>query len=188
MKRSPAHLLRNFFLFLIAGLACFRVCAQQAPQATQPTTTAAASVAPVLHFAFEEQVTLAEAIPFGETPIGKRNIVPITGGTFRGPQLRGKILPGGWDWQLVHPSGCFDLHADYMIQTDDGVLIHVVNEGRICPASNGAHETLLTTPVFEAPKGKYDWLNGGAYVGTVDGMSIDGKPGVRIRIFKASSN
>lgn len=141
--------------------------------------------APQLRLVFEEQVTLGADIPVGQTPIGKRNIVPITGGTFEGQGLRGKIMPGGWDWQLTHPSGCFDLHADYMIQTDDEVIIHVVNQGTICPNSSGRRDALFTTPAFEAPKGKYDWLNGGAYVGTVEGMKIGDKPGVRIRFFKA---
>jgi hypothetical protein len=141
--------------------------------------------APQLRFVFEEQVTLADGIPFGETPIGKRNIVPITGGSFSGPELQGKIMPGGWDWQLVNASGCLDLHADYMIQTGDGVMIHVVNQGLLCPNLSGKQEALLTSPAFEAPKGKYDWLNGGVYVGTVEGMKIDGKLAVRIRIYKA---
>ncbi|WP_204101414.1 DUF3237 domain-containing protein [Occallatibacter savannae] len=141
--------------------------------------------APQLRFTFEEQVTLAADIPVGETPMGKRNIVPITGGTFEGSGLHGKIMPGGWDWQLTHPSGCFDLHADYMIQTNDGVIIHVINQGMVCPNSAGKRDGLFTTPTFEAPKGKYDWLDGGVYVGTVEGMKIDGKPGVRIRFFKA---
>ena len=147
--------------------------------------TAAQPKPPQLRFVFEEQVTLAADIPVGDTPIGKRNIVHITGGTFEGPGLTGKIMPGGWDWQLTHPSGCFDLHADYMIQTDDGAIIHVVNAGMVCPNSSGKRDALLTSPVFEAPKGKYDWLNGGVYVGTVDVMKVEGKPAVRIRFFKA---
>ena len=157
-----------------------RFVAAQVPAANLPSP-------PQLKFVYEEQVTLASAIPVGETPMGKRNIVPITGGVFSGPGLKGKILPGGWDWQLTNASGCFSLHADYMIQTDDGAIIHVVNAGMVCPNSAGTRDAVLTTPVFEAPKGKYDWLNGGAYIGTLEGMTLDGKPAVRIRFFKAYS-
>ena len=160
------------------------ICATQL-SSTMQSQNSPEPKAPELRFVFEEQVTLAADIPVGETPIGKRNIVPITGGTFEGPTLRGKIMPGGWDWQLTNASGCFDLHADYMIQTDDEVIIHVVNQGMVCPNSSGKRDALFTIPAFEAPKGKYDWLNGGVYVGTVEGMKIDGKPGVRIRFFKA---
>jgi hypothetical protein len=171
-------------LRLFAGLAgmCLCVSVETFQAAAQKPTAASA---PHLRFVFEEQVTLAADLHVGETPIGKRNIVPITGGTFEGPGLHGKIMPGGWDWQLVNAGGCFDLHADYMIQTDDNVIIHVVNQGMVCPNSTGKQDAILTSPSFEAPKGKYDWLNGGVYVGTVEGMKIEGKPAVRIRFFKA---
>jgi len=144
--------------------------------------------APHLRFVYEEVVTLAANIPVGETPIGKRNIVPITGGTFDGPGLSGKVMPGGWDWQLTLASGCFQLHADYFIKTDDGVIIHVVNGGMVCPNSAGKRDTLFTSPQFEAPKGKYDWLNGGVFVGTLEVTRIDGKPAVHVRFFKAVSD
>lgn len=175
------HRLRPF-----ARIAAVLFCGvMQAMWMPAQTPAQSAPAAPRLQFVFEEQVTLAADVPVGETPIGKRNIVPITGGTFAGSGLHGKIMPGGWDWQLVNASGCFNLHADYMIQTDDGAIVHVVNQGMICPNSAGTKDAVLTSPVFEAPKGKYDWLNGGVYVGTVEGMKIDGKPGVRIRFFKA---
>jgi len=147
----------------------------------------ASPMPPKLSFVYEEQVTLGTGIPFGETPVGKRNIIPITGGTFSGPGIQGKIVPGGWDWQLASPGGCFSLHADYMIQTDDAVMIHVVNQGTVCANSRGEKDAMLTTPVFEAPKGKYDWLNGGVYVGTLETMMLEGKPAVRIRFFKAGA-
>lgn len=166
-----------FFAVLVFAL---RFVNAQAPASNLPAP-------PRLKFVYEEQVTLASPIPVGETPMGKRNIVPITGGTFSGPGLNGRILPGGWDWQLTNASGCFSLHADYMIQTDDGAIIHVVNAGMVCPNSAGKRDAILTTPVFEAPKGKYDWLNGGAYVGTLEVITLDGKPAVRIRFFKAYS-
>lgn len=171
-------------LRLSSGITALLLCAWGLP-AHLDAQNPAQPKPPQLRLVFEEQVTLAADIPVGETPIGKRNIVPITGGTFEGPGLRGKIMPGGWDWQLTHPSGCFDLHADYMIQTDDAAIIHVINQGMVCPNSSGKRDALFTTPTFEAPKGKYDWLNGGVYVGTVEGMKIDGKPAVRIRFFKA---
>jgi len=165
---------------LAAIVSCSRLLAiGQAAAAPQP---------PQLRFVYEETVTLAAGVPVGDTPIGKRNIVPITGGTFQGPDLRGKIMPGGWDWQLTLPSGCFQLHADYFIKTDDDVIIHVVNQGMVCPNSTGKREALFTSPQFEAPKGKYDWLNGGAFVGTLEAMQVDGKPAVHIRFYKAYGN
>jgi hypothetical protein len=175
---TDGRVVPGFALFLIARLLSVPLAAGQAAGTNLPAP-------PQLRFVYEEQVALASSIPVGETPMGKRNIVPITGGTFSGPGLKGKVLPGGWDWQLTNASGCFSLHADYMIETDDGVIIHVVNAGMVCPNTAGIQDAMLTTPAFEAPKGRYDWLNGGAYVGTLEGMKIDGKPAVRIRFFKA---
>ena len=44
------------------------------------------------------EITLAPAQEVGETPHGRRRIVPITGGSFRGERLSGRVLPGGADW------------------------------------------------------------------------------------------
>jgi Protein of unknown function (DUF3237) len=154
--------------------------------AQQPNSNSAAPQAdtPHLQFIFEEFVTLGPSTHPGETPFGDRNIVPITGGTFSGPSIRGKVLPGGWDWQLVTKSGCHSLQADYMIQTDDGAIINVVNKGISC-ASPGSNTRLFTTPTFEAPLGPHAWLNGGAFIGTLEIATVDGKPAVHIRFYEA---
>jgi len=62
-----------------------------------------------LEFAFEELVLLGTAMSPGNTAYGTRNIIPISGGTFAGPGLRGTIVPGGWDWQLTRADGCIDV-------------------------------------------------------------------------------
>lgn len=140
---------------------------------------------PRLEFAFEEIVTLGQAIPVGETPLGRRNIVPITGGTFSGPGIEGSIIAGGWDWQLARSDGCTEIEADYMIRTNDGVVINVVNVGALCPPEPGATTPAKTQPRFEAPKGKYDWLNRNAFVGTLEIAPGAAGPAVRIRFYKA---
>ena len=139
---------------------------------------------PKLEFVLEELVTLGPSVHPGQTPLGERNIVPITGGPFSGPDLRGKIVPGSWDWQLSTKDGCTAIQANYMIQTDDGQVINVDNRGTLCGASE-KHQRNFTSPRFEAPLGKYDWLNTGAYVGTLEVTEVNGKPAVRIRFYKA---
>jgi hypothetical protein len=147
---------------------------------------AAEPAPPIMQFVFEEQVALAAAIPAGKTPYGERNIIPITGGTFAGPEIKGTIIPGGWDWQLRRADGCLDVKADYMLRTDDGVIINVVNTGVICRPQDGKPMPIRTHPKFEAPLGKYAWLGQTAFIGTLEPMTgTDGKPGVRIRFFKA---
>jgi hypothetical protein len=140
---------------------------------------------PRLEFAFEEIVTLGQGIPVGETPLGRRNIVPITGGTFSGPGIEGTIIGGGWDWQLTRTDGCTQIEADYMIKTNDGVVINVINVGALCPPEPGRTGPALTQPRFEAPKGKYDWLNRSVFLGTLDAAPPGSGPAVRIRFYKA---
>lgn len=153
------------------------------------TTSSPAAEAdiPRLEFAFEEIVTLGAAVPAGTTPYGTRLMIPITGGTFEGPGLKGEIVPGGWDWQLRRADGCTDITADYMIRTDDGVIINVVNRGTLCgPDKDGKPRAARTHPVFEAPVGKYEWLGQSAFIGTLEPVMTEGKlNAVKLRFYKA---
>ncbi|HEY6869656.1 MAG TPA: DUF3237 domain-containing protein [Novosphingobium sp.] len=147
--------------------------------------TPATAADPVLQFAFEETVTLAPDLHPGVTALGERNMVPITGGTFAGPGIGGTILPGGWDWQLRRADGCTQIRADYMLRTDDGVLINVINTGVSCRRKDPA-AVVRTHPVFEAPLGKYEWLSQGAFIGTLDPVTLpDGSRAVKIRFYRA---
>jgi hypothetical protein len=183
MNKRMAEMIRARRALLIAGLVAVScACAAYAQQASSDSTGSQKDT-PHLEFVFEESVTLGASIHPGETPFGERNIVPITGGTFSGPNIRGKVLSGGWDWQLATKSGCHSIQADYMIQADDGAIINVINKGTTC-ASPGANTRLITIPTFEAPLGPHAWLNGGAYVGTLELATLDGKPAVHIRFYQ----
>ena len=116
--------------------------------------------APQLEFVMQLRVTLGEAYTVGETPRGRRTVVPITGGTFSGPHLQGTIVPGGADWQLSSADGKrTELEAIYSIKTDDGHYIHIRNRGIIAPGYFKA------APQFEAPADSpYDWLNNALFV------------------------
>jgi hypothetical protein len=128
----------------------------------------------------------------GLTPHGRRRIVPIVGGTVKGPRLDAFILPGGADWQHVRSDGVVELVARYSILTRDGVEIAVVNRGlrRAAPevmermARGEAVDPALvycrTTPQFEAPDGRYDWLNRSVFVGSAARMPDK----VRIEVFE----
>jgi len=84
---------------------------------------------PPLEFVMEAHVTIAPAIDIGVTPRGERRIIPITGGTFEGPGLRGRVVPGGADGQIIRPDGVAELEARYTLETESGGLIYVVNRG-----------------------------------------------------------
>ena len=73
--------------------------------------------------------SLAEPIDLGVTPDGHRRIVPITGGRVHGPDVSGDILPGGADWQVIHPGGWISVEARYWVRSDDGVPISIISRG-----------------------------------------------------------
>ena len=124
---------------------------------------------PELEFVMQLNVTLGEAYTVGETQAGKRHVIPITGGTFEGPLLRGTIINGGADYQLVSADGKrTTLEAIYSIKTYDGVNIHVRNEGIVYSGKDASgNDTFYfkAAPRFEAPvDSKYAWLNNAIYV------------------------
>jgi hypothetical protein len=140
---------------------------------------------PSLEFVFEEEVLLAPGIAPGTTPLGGRNIIPITGGTFKGPGIGGTVMPGGWDWQLIRPDGCVQLKADYFLKTDDGVVINIVNTAVACRDAQGKPLPVRTHAVFEAPDGKYEWMNRQTFVGSL--VPGDEKvQSVRIRFYRVN--
>jgi hypothetical protein len=82
---------------------------------------------PKLEFIFEARVTVDPPQELGDVAKGSRRIVPISGGEFSGPDLRGEVLPGGADWQILRGDGVAELEARYTLRTDDGALIYVRN-------------------------------------------------------------
>ena len=119
---------------------------------------------PQLEFAMQLKVTIGKAFSCGKTGQGERVVIPITGGTFEGPKLKGTILNGGADYQLVNKAlNRTELEAIYCIKTDDGVNIHVRNRGII------ADGYFKCAPQFEAPAdSKYAWLNNALFVCSPD--------------------
>lgn len=74
-------------------------------------------------------VHVTPPIDVGETPHGVRRIVPLTGGTFSGPRLNGRMIPGGSDFQYWRNDGATEIHARYVLETNEGALIYVENTG-----------------------------------------------------------
>ena len=96
-------------------------------------------------------------------------MIPITGGTFEGPNIKGTIINGGADYQLASIDGSrTELEAIYCIRTDDGVYIHVRNRGIIFTGKDADGKPSFyfkAAPQFEAPAdGKYAWLNNALFV------------------------
>src|SRR3989344_8807698 len=84
---------------------------------------AAMSRAPVAVLVYEALVDVGPTVSLGGGACGERRIVNITGGEFNGPRIRGKVLPGGADRQLVRVDGVLLLDALYEIQANDGTVL-----------------------------------------------------------------
>ncbi len=137
---------------------------------------------PSVEFAFEERVSIDPAIVLGDTALGHRQYIPITGGTVAGPKLKGQVMPGGRDFQITYAaSNCTLLSADYFLKAEDGNVIHVLNEGLACPGAPRA----VFRPKLEAPKGPYGWMTNATFVATLE---LEGTPpkveSVRIRFYQ----
>ena len=133
---------------------------------------------PKLEFVCELKVTNEEIKTLGMTQHGIRRILPITGGTFEGPKLRGIVLNGGADYQLRNQENTrTEVEAIFTIQTNDSVLIHVRDLGLIIKTKEVIDDLakgkpfdwnkmyFRTSPKFEAPTdSKYAWLNNAIFI------------------------
>jgi hypothetical protein len=117
------------------------------------------------------QVVVQPPQKVGAVPHGVRGIALITGGTFEGPRLRGKVLPGGGDWTLLRSDGVLELDLRITLEADDGALIYMTSFG----VRHGPPEALAalargepvdpstyyfrTAPRFETSAPQYAFLN-----------------------------
>lgn len=78
---------------------------------------------------FTIQAELEAVMILGRTPYGERRMIAITGGTVTGDKLKGRVLPGGADWQIVRGDGAADIQARYVIEADGGARVIVDSKG-----------------------------------------------------------
>lgn len=114
---------------------------------------------------------LGEPLELGQTPWGRRRIIPIVGGEFDGPRVSGTILSGGADWQVVHEDGMAAIDTRYTLRTHDQALISVATRGvRYGPSDvlRRLAEGELVDPAeyyfrvsiqYETGAPGYEWLN-----------------------------
>jgi Protein of unknown function (DUF3237) len=91
----------------------------------------------------------------GSTPQGTLTIFPVTGGSFEGDRLRGKVLAGGGDWVRARGGGALTLDLRVTLETDDGSPIHMTFTG----VRDDANHYFRTVPRFETASSKYAFLN-----------------------------
>lgn len=137
---------------------------------------------PRTEFAYEAEVDIAPRQSLGASALGERFIVPILGGRFEGPRLRGQVLAGGADRQWLRPDGIKELDALYEIQADDGTVITVHN--RVIIDDGVVPERYARSVVqFRAPSGPHEWLNRRVFVGSLQSLQ-PARSAVRIRVYE----
>jgi len=138
-------------------------------------------------FMWEAKVKIANMITVGESKRGVRRVIPITGGTFTGPQIKGEVLSGGEDWQLVRPDGDTELNARYLLKTDDGFVIQVINNALIHIDTKTKAFYCKSVLDLEAPTNSpYDYLNHAIFIGTLKmpALKTGEEPYVIIGVYK----
>jgi len=134
--------------------------------------------APGLVFAFEARVEVGPPLEVGQLPRGLRRIVPILRGTFEGPGIKGRVIPGGADWQVIGADGFSELDTRYTLETDTGKIIYVQNAGMRHAAPDVMQRLLKgetvdpklvyfrTVPRFETAAPELQWLTRAVFIGT----------------------
>ncbi len=132
---------------------------------------------PRLTLVYRLEATLGDPLDLGGTAHGHRRIVPLTGGTFAGPELNGTLVPGASaDWQIILADGTALGDIRYSLRTDDGHLLYAqsrsvrhgdaevlarLGRGEDVDASE---YTFRTATRIETGASELDWLNKGIFI------------------------
>jgi hypothetical protein len=120
---------------------------------------------------FVVRLDVKPIVVVGDTPGPFRRVGIVPSGTFAGERLSGKVLDGGSDWQAVRSDGSTTLDVRLILRTDDGTHITMAYRGIRHGAADviqrlekgeevdPANYYFRINPIFEAPSGKYEWLN-----------------------------
>lgn len=141
---------------------------------------------PSLTLVYRLEAVLGEPLELGQVGDVRRRIVPQIGGSFEGPHMKGKLLPGvSADWQTLLPDGTALGDIRYTLLTDAGELLYVqsrgvrhgspdvlerLGRGEVVDASE---YTFRTSTQIETASRELAWLNKGVFVG-VGGRNAGG--------------
>jgi hypothetical protein len=141
---------------------------------------------PRLSLIYRLEATLGQPLELGDTAQGRRRIVPLTGGTFFGPELNGTLVPGGSaDWQTVLPEGTALGDVRYTLRTDRDDLLYIQSRGvrhgspevlaRLAHGEDvdASEYTFRTSSQIESGARDLAWVNRGVFIG-VGGRQADG--------------
>ena len=112
-----------------------------------------------------------EDLNLGDTPYGSRRIARFGTGSFEGPKLKGKVIPGGAGWMLLRRDDVLEFEVRLALETDDKQQIYMTWKG----FRHGPKEVIdrlnrgeavdpdtyyfRSTPYFETSSETYGWMN-----------------------------
>lgn len=126
---------------------------------------------PSLAHSFTLRVELDPPIEMGQGRAGARRIIPIVGGEALGPEITGRVLNLGADWQTIFADGAAHLDTRYGVETEDGAVIEIINVGArhgppevIAALARGedvdpASYYMRTAARLETGDARYGWVN-----------------------------
>jgi hypothetical protein len=133
---------------------------------------------PRLTLIYRLEATLGQPLELGDTAHGRRRIVPLTGGTFTGPELSGTLVPGASaDWQTVLPEGTALGDVRYTLRTERDDLLYVQSRGvrrgspevlaRLAHGEDvdASEYTFRTSSQIESGAPDLAWVNKGVFIG-----------------------
>ncbi|MDB5857230.1 MAG: hypothetical protein JWQ76_919 [Ramlibacter sp.] len=133
---------------------------------------------PQLQFFADLSVQVDKPQEVGRVFNAQRRVIPILGGEVMGDGWRGRILPGGADFQLIASETVAQLDARYVVETDAGDRIFVMNRALRCASAEVTAKLIRgepvdpalvyfrCAPVFETASKALGWINERIFVGT----------------------
>ncbi|MDM8161534.1 DUF3237 domain-containing protein [Labilibaculum sp. K2S] len=172
-------------LLLLTAFIPFNILAQLTPTEKEERVYKDFKV----EFMWDAKVEIGNMVIVADSKHGTRRMIPIKGGSFKGPNIQGEVLPGGEDWQVVRPDGDTELNARYLLKTNDSIIIQVINKALMHVPAKGEEGGFYVKSVvdLEAPNdSQYAYLNHAIFLGTLTMPQLNPgeKPYVIIGVYK----
>jgi hypothetical protein len=119
----------------------------------------------------ELKIAVTGTYMLGDGPLGRRRIDLLSKGSFEGPRINAKIVPGGVDLLLAGNDSAVRPDVRLLLELDDGKPLLIIYRGvragtpevmariaagELVPRDSYYHRVALT---FETASTNYDWLN-----------------------------
>ena len=131
---------------------------------------------PMLEECFRIEATVEAPVVVGQDSVhGRRQLIIVKEGTLSG-KLKGRLLPGGVDSQIIRPDGFTELSARYALELTDGKTVYVenngirrVDSGRAAQVAAGEivdpkYVYFATVPKFEVYDESLRWLEQSLFI------------------------